>query len=499
MNTIYLTQPITFLILILTSIFFAALGIFYSRGNVTITSYLTADRSIGRKSLTASLVASCFGVWILIGPSEAATWGGLGAVIGYALGQALPFLAFIIIGKRMRKIMPEGNSLTQFVLIRFGGAMFRLVLALSIFYMFVYLCAEVTAIAKITNLLSGFPLWQTSLLIIITTLTYTLYGGLRASIFTDKIQFVIIFIFLLIAINQIFSAEANNFTVDLIKEKAGSLISGKYFYGYTAGLTFFIAVFATNLFDQGVWQRVYAAKNDKELSFAFISAFFVILPFLLILGFFGILAVTLGNAKDPSTVFFSLLLNPMTGYNSLLTISILFLALSLVISSMDTLINAISSLFIINGGRFFNLQHNSLKTLSYYFVIILSLIVFYIASKGYSVLFMFLFADLLCCAAVFPIFFSMFNKTISQRLGFYSVVGGLICGLSLFPNQTFEKSILVGNLLPVDSFPNWISNALLFWSFVFATIIPMLIILIFIKRNKDFDFNKIRKVIKNIN
>ena len=93
----------------------------------------------------------------------------------------------------------------------------------------------------------------------------------------------------------------------------------------------------------------------------------------------------------------------------------------------------------------------------------------------------------------------MFNKTISQRLGFYSVVGGLICGLSLFPNQTFEKSILVGNLLPVDSFPNWISNALLFWSFVFATIIPMLIILIFIKRNKDFDFNKIRKVIKNIN
>ena len=154
--------------------------------------------------VTTHLVASCFGVWILIGPSEAATWGGLGAIIGYGLGQALPFLAFITIGKRMRKIMPNGNTLTQFVLIRFGKAMFRLVLLLTIMYMFVYLAAEVTAIAKVVNLMSGFPLWQTSLIIIMTTLAYTLYGGLRASIFTDKIQFIIIMILLVFAINHIF-------------------------------------------------------------------------------------------------------------------------------------------------------------------------------------------------------------------------------------------------------------------------------------------------------
>ena len=96
--------------------YFCSYRFFFSKGKISISSYLAADRSIGRKSLTASLTASCFGVWILIGPSEAATWGGLGAVIGYAFGQALPFLAFIIIGKRMRKIMPDGNSLTQFVL-----------------------------------------------------------------------------------------------------------------------------------------------------------------------------------------------------------------------------------------------------------------------------------------------------------------------------------------------------------------------------------------------
>jgi Na+/proline symporter len=498
MSEFYLSQTATIITLILTTTIFAAIGFFFSKGKISISSYLVADRSIGRKSLTASLTASCFGVWILIGPSEAATWGGLGAVIGYAFGQALPFLAFIIIGKRMRKIMPDGNSLTQFVLIRFGGAMFKLVLTLSIFYMFVYLCAEVTAIAKITNLISGFPLWQTSLLIIVTTLSYTLYGGLRASIFTDKFQFAIILVFLIIAINQILNMETNSFSIELIKEKAGTLVSGKYFYGYTAGLTFFIAVFATNLFDQGIWQRVYSAKNNKDLVIGFTSAFLIVLPFLFILGFFGIIAVVTGNAKDPSTVFFSLILNPMSGSNSILTISILVLVISLVVSSMDTLINAISSLFIINGGKFLKLKPRALKKLSYFLIIILSVVVFAIASKGYSVLFMFLFADLLCCAAAFTIFYGMFNKNISKKLGLYSVITGLISGLALFPNQTFEKSMLVGNLLPTSYFPGWISTALLFWSFVLATFVPMIVVLFFNKKEKTFNFKKVDKEVKEL-
>jgi Na+/proline symporter len=70
MSTIYLDQSTTIVILILTSLAFAVIGIVYSKGNVSINSYLNADRSIGKRSLTASLVASCFGVWILIGPQK---------------------------------------------------------------------------------------------------------------------------------------------------------------------------------------------------------------------------------------------------------------------------------------------------------------------------------------------------------------------------------------------------------------------------------------------
>jgi len=190
------------------------------------------------------------------------------------------------------------------------------------------------------------------------------------------------------------------------------------------------------------------------------------------------------------------LLEPFTKVNSLLTISILVLVLALVISSMDTLINAISSTITIEGNKFINLKNKkSYLALSKYLICGLSIIVFLIASKGYSILFMFLFADLLCCAAVFPIFYGMFKGDVNEKLSLISVIIGLISGLLLFPNQTFDKSILIGGLFPANSFPTWISTALLFWSFILATFTPMLTVMIF-KKNSNFNFSKIKNLVK---
>ena len=498
MNEAYINQSTTFIFLVLTSLAFAAIGIFFSRNNSSIKSYLNADRTIKRKSLTASLVASCFGVWILVGPAEAATWGGLGAIIGYSLGQAFPFLAIYFFGKRMRAIMPNGNSLTQFVFVRFGSTVFKLVLFLTIFYMLVYLTAEVTAVAKVVNLLSNIPLWQTSLVILISTLSYTLYGGLKVSMFTDKIQFIIIFILLIFVINYIFNAEINTASLELINKQAGFLLSKNYFYGYTAGITFFIAVFATNLFDQGIWQRVYAAKNINELKVGFVSAFFIVIPFIFILGFFGIIAVGTGKVTDPSTIFFSLLLDPFKGSNAALSISLLILVLVLVISSMDTLINAISSLITIEAPKFLKLKNkNDYLKLSKYLIALLSVFVFYTASKGNSVLFMFLFADLLCCAAAFPVFYGLYKGNTSNKVTFYSILTGLIFGLCMFPDQSFQSSFIVGGVFEAKIFPTWISTALLFWSFILATFTPMIAIIVC--RNKKLKFNYLElKKIKEI-
>ena len=166
----FINQKTALILVILTSLLFAVIGIFYSRKYRGYSNYLTAGRKTETLSLTTSLVASALGAWILFGPASAATWGGIGSVIGYSLGTAFPMIVFIFLGKKIRKIFPKGNTITEFVRKKFGNNLFKLILILTIFYMFIFLCAEVTAVSMLVNYISGTPLWLTSVLVIVTTL-----------------------------------------------------------------------------------------------------------------------------------------------------------------------------------------------------------------------------------------------------------------------------------------------------------------------------------------
>tara|TARA_B100001146_G_scaffold208934_1_gene205463 strand:+ start:40 stop:1497 length:1458 start_codon:yes stop_codon:yes gene_type:complete len=474
-QTYYLNQNLTLLLIFIVSLVFALIGILYSKKYRNLSNYLTAGRNIGSLSLTTSLVASALGAWILFGPASAATWGGIGSVIGYALGTAFPMIAFIFLGTKIRKVFPKGNTLTEFIYQKFGKKLFKLILILTVFYMFIFLCAEVTAVSMLINYISGTPLWLTATLIVITTLIYTLYGGLRASIFTDNIQFFIVLILLFILVYYLFSINLNHISFELVKNNSADLLSSKYIPNYTAGLTFFIAVAATNLFHQGNWQRVFAAKNDEVLKKSLMLSFVIIIPIVFFMGISGIIAISIDAKVNPDLAFFSILLKDRAEF---LSIAIVILAVSLTVSTVDTLVNAISSIVVVDGKKIYrrSLKSNFLS-LSKFFIIILSIISLIIASKGYSILYLFLLADLLCCAAVFTVFYGFYQKSFSEKNSIVSILSGLFLGLLLFPSPDFSKSLLVGTMLPFDLFPQMVSGFLLFWSFLLATVCPVIVIM----------------------
>ena len=97
-----LSQNSAIILTLIISGIFLFVGITYSKKHQGINNYLVANRSVGTFSLTTSLVASALGAWILFGPASAATWGGIGAVIGYALGTAFPLLILVYLGKKFR-------------------------------------------------------------------------------------------------------------------------------------------------------------------------------------------------------------------------------------------------------------------------------------------------------------------------------------------------------------------------------------------------------------
>jgi Na+/proline symporter len=472
-KTYFISQSTSLTIVIIISLIFVLLGLYYSKKYQSLNNYLTANRNIGLFSLTTSLTASALGAWILFGPVSAATWGGIGAIIGYSLGTAFPMFFLIFLGKKIRKEFPKGSSLIEFMRKKFGKSLFKLILLMTIFYMFIFLCAEVTAIAVLINYISGTELWITALIVLISTLVYTLYGGLRASIFTDNIQMIVIGLLLLISFSYITSSTGSEFSFEFIRENNPHLLSSSYIPSYTAGLTFFIAVASTNLFHQGNWQRVYAAKNFETLKKSLIISFFIIIPIVFYMGFTGMVAFSIDPTTRSDLGFFTLLLKEQT---EILSLFVIILGLALTISTVDTLVNAISSLIVVDGKAAFNMdKKTNYLNFSKYLILFLSLISFIVASKGFDILYLFLLADLFCCAFVLTVFYSFYNKNINEKTAYVSIIVGLIGGFLMFPSPDFSKSLLVGVLAPKELFGPFVAQSLLFLSFVVATFLPLIV------------------------
>ena len=466
----FLSSNLAFGVVVFVSTLFLFIGIFYSRKKDSLNTYLVSNRNVGVFNLSATLIASSLGAWILFGPPTAATWGGFGSVIGYALGAAFPMIALIFFGKKLRVLLPKGRSLTELVLKRFGKNLFKLIFSLMIFYLFIFLCAEVTAISKLIYYISGLDVWISATIILSFTLIYVLFGGLKATIRSDGIQFIAIIVLFFYLIFALFFQNNNNLNLNIFEENFIKFDSKSLITSFQFGFVFFIAVAATNLFHQGNWQRVYAAKSEKILVKSLLISFFIIFIIVLGLGLTGSISKLNGLKFNEDLAFFSIILNKSEISVSLI---VLIFSLCLTISTVDTLLNSISSLTIVHSKDFFNFKYLKDKKLSNVILILLSILCLVIALYQLSVLYLFLLADLLCCACVYVIFKGFYQKKIYPNRSFILITIGLSLGLLFFPSLDFSKSLLIGVIFDKSNFNEIFTNSLLFWSFLFATFSPM--------------------------
>ena len=96
-----------------------------------------------------------------------------------------------------------------------------------------------------------------------------------------------------------------------------------------------------------------------------------------------------------------------------------------------------------------------------------------IAIYQFSVLYLFLLADLLCCACVYAIFKSLYQRKIYPRRSLFLILIGLGTGLLFFPSPDFSKSLLAGVFIEKTFFYEFFFNSLLFFSFFFSVFNPI--------------------------
>ncbi|HLR13996.1 MAG TPA: sodium:solute symporter [Burkholderiaceae bacterium] len=440
--------------LILFSAGFALAGVWYARrGPVTMDDFMVARNSQSVTATVLTLLASSLGAWILFAPAQAGAWAGLAGITGYAMGAMSPRLVMIPLGKRIRELIPGGHGLTEFVMARYGKRFYALVLLITLFYLLITLTAEITAMTKMVAMIAPIPLWLTAGIVLGCTLLYTAWGGLRASIFTDKIQMIIILPLLaalIIAGWQISGGAAE--VAETLKTARPELLAFNSTTGWKAGLTFFVAILLTGLFHQGNWQRVYAAHSTAAMRRGFLLGGLLVGPVVFVMGLFGLAFVARNAGSDSSVAVFSVLAPVLP---SLFAVLLIPLGLSLVMSSADTAISALSSLLAVHARRLFpSASATRLMQLSRLAILLLALPVWVISAQGYSVLYLFLLADLFCSAAAFPVFFGLYSRRCSEGVALIATLAGLAAGLSMFPSadgpmDTLLESFLLAALVPM--------------------------------------------------
>lgn len=434
---------------LVTAGLFALLGLLHaSQQTINLEEYMVSRNRFGTGMAFATIVASAMGVWILFSPPQVGATSGIAGIVGYCLGSAAPLALFTRIGPRIRQLMPRGHSLNEFVLYRFGNAMYLMVLGIIVFYMFIYLAAELTAIAKAVQILADVPLGWTALVVITATFVYTTYGGLGASIFTDAIQFVVIVPLLLISFGVALLALGGwDAALEPVRLNAPALLSLRNLDGIKFGATLIIAILAAEVFNQSNWQRIYACRSDQTVQRSFLGSALVTLPLIMLAGGLGLLAAHFGFNDDRA--FFSLL--KQLALPLWFVMTVLVLALALVMSTLSALLNGIASVFAVDITRLFpQMRSSRLLRTSQVLTVVTGLPAIAIAAQGYDVLYLFLLADLVCAGAVFPVVWGMYAQEISGTIALWSSVIGIGVGALFFPKPDFTPWInlpFAGDLL----------------------------------------------------
>src|SRR3989338_597896 len=468
-----------------TALVFALLGAWYSwKSKINLESFLVARKSTRFWANTLTIVASAMGGWILFSPAESTILDGIVALLGYALGSAAAIWVFAWLGMRLRRAMPKGSTLNEFVLHRYGKGMYLFVLAVTVLYMGVFLAAEMTGIYLAAQLAFGVPLGATALIIGLGTLAYVVIGGLKASIFTDLVQsWVILPCLAIVFVASLVFAGGAAAVLDKTELLAPNILD--WSSGWGTALVLVIAIVGAHLFHHGYWQRVFTAKSEKVMKRSYLVAGWIVVPMILLVGAFGLFSIASGVDTSPSIALFSFIVSRTPFW---LVVTTMILAVALVMSSVDTLLNGLVSLFTIDLFRIKpNVDRKKMLRMAQLFTLVIGGLSILVAQQALSVLYLFLIADLVCVAVAFPAFYGLYEKRFSGGAAVLASIFGLAAGAAFFPTPDFGASVtsLLGIPLPGS----------LLWSFVLATIVPIGVSLILraLSKREPFDFKKLRK------
>lgn len=350
-------------------IFMMGFGIWISRGKQETTKdYFLASKALPWWAVGGSLIASNISAEQFIGMS------GSGYVVGLAIAsyELMAALTLIIVAKYFLPIFLKKGIYTmpQFLEQRFDN---RVRTGLAIFWVLLFVFVNITSVLYLGGLalqtIMGIPLIYGVIGLAIFASTFSIFGGLKAVVWTDVVQVTVLIFGGLLASVLVLNALGGSFLggLELLVEKAPEkfdmiLDKANAEYINLPGISVLIGgMWIANIYywgnNQYIIQRALAAKSLKEAQngAAFAAFLKVLLPLIVVIP--GIAAFVLqADISKPDEAYPWVLSNYVTTGFKGLAFAALIAAIG---SSLSSMVNSASTIFTLDIYRPFFLKNNN--------------------------------------------------------------------------------------------------------------------------------------------
>ncbi|XP_027955259.1 sodium-dependent multivitamin transporter isoform X4 [Eumetopias jubatus] len=197
-STFSLVDYVVFVLLLVLSLAIGLYHAFRGWGRHTVGQLLMADRKMSCLPVALSLLATFQSAVAILGvPSEIYRFGTQYWFLGccYFLGLLIPAHVFIPVFYRLHL-----TSAYEYLELRFNKAVRVCGTMTFIFQMVIYMGVVLYAPSLALNAVTGFDLWLSVLTLGVVCTVYTALGGLKAVIWTDVFQTLVMFLGQLVVI-----------------------------------------------------------------------------------------------------------------------------------------------------------------------------------------------------------------------------------------------------------------------------------------------------------
>eukprot|EP01053_Blabericola_migrator_P006240 Blabericola_migrator_1__6239@NODE_314_length_10020_cov_127_741485_g257_i0_p1_GENE_NODE_314_length_10020_cov_127_741485_g257_i0NODE_314_length_10020_cov_127_741485_g257_i0_p1_ORF_typecomplete_len514_score73_00SSF/PF00474_17/2_2e03SSF/PF00474_17/7e41Spore_permease/PF03845_13/9_2e02Spore_permease/PF03845_13/0_00013Spore_permease/PF03845_13/1_6e04Spore_permease/PF03845_13/2_1e03Colicin/PF01024_19/2_1Colicin/PF01024_19/2_8e03_NODE_314_length_10020_cov_127_741485_g257_i019743515 len=416
-------------------------------------------------SLACSFFAAAFGASALSANPEAGATASWMSVVAYGLANALPYWILIYIGPQLQNFLKmEGFTVADFVLQRYGRPMHLLTCLLSVFFMFIWLSAELTSLSDSFKILApGFSPVVAMVSIVLVTASYALFAGFKASILTDRLQAPMAVLIVVILLAGILSY------VDAPREawKAANRFDATT--DITSSLVLILSTTINQFLDLGSWQRVFSSVSVKDAKLGLLAAGsvnFLMQSSMTAMGVFAVAAATAGQIDLPEGEEFMGFYLLLTICPTFFTAITLILAIVLSSSTIDSLQNSLAAAL---AGDLLRSKHSLHWARLFSVMFIIPAVI--LATYNKSVLTLFLLSNIFSAAIIPPIFLGLSARFATP----HSALGGTASGILLIfiIGWSMERSFVGGLKWPI--FPRGLSHWSTLMTFLLVPITSALV------------------------